>query len=235
MTRMLLALCIAFAVTGAAAQDAFVQSSNIALIQPAQTMACGDVLILPAGAIVRLIDSQGNSIERTGPYEGPAIPCGGQASSTIKRLFSLASRDEYFRSMGAVRAGPAKALSTCSAASKAKAVLDIEADTTYCAPANGPLPCLYVRPNAGLNRFALSAAGGDVATVQLAEGQTQVEWPKSLPFKPGLAYTVAAADEPQVNIFTVVAMPKGTGRDLVLAMADKGCERQAAQALLELK
>ena len=180
MIRALTAICFALVAMTAAAQDAFVQSSTVATIKPAQTMTCDQPLDLPAGALVRLIDSQGNTIEHRGPYAGPAVPCKAEASGTLKRLFSVVGRDQYFRSMGAVRAGPAKAISTCSAASKASAVLDIEADAAYCVPADGQPPCLYIRPNAGLAQFALSATGGGVAKVQMAMGQTEIDWPKSL-------------------------------------------------------
>ncbi len=235
MIRIVLAICIGLCTTAVRAQDVFVQSSTTDGIRIGQTMACDAPLDLPAGAVVRLLNAQGSAVERCGPYKGPAMPCQGASSGALKRLFSVVGRDQFFNSVGAVRAGPAEIISTCSAASKAQAELDIEADRTYCAAGNRPPPCLYIRPNAGLSPFALSASDGGLAKVQLAEGQTEVDWPESLPFKSGVTYTVATSDEPQVNVFTVAAMPKGAGQKLVIAMAEQGCDRQAAQALLQLR
>ncbi len=232
---ILLAICIGLSAASVRAQDVFVQSSTTDSIRMGQTMTCDAPLDLPAGAVVRLLNAQGGAIERRGPYKGPAMPCQGASSGALKRLFSVVGRDQFFNSMGAVRAGPAKAVSTCSAASKAQAVLDIEADKTYCAAANRQPPCLYIRPKAGLSPFVLTASDGGFAKVQLADGQTEVDWPKSLPFKAGVTYTVAASDEPEVNEFTIVAMPRGAGQKLVIKMAEQGCDRQAAQALLQLR
>jgi len=221
-TALIAVLLVLVAPAVALAAQAVVIKSTADGLAVGAMVETGQAIDVPAGAAVTLVSPTGQTVTRTGPYNGPAVGDGGGGNESVARTISgfLSKKGKETR-VGAVRAAGNRA-------PDAAGVIPINAAGRVCAgPDGAPLwrPETEAAQTVTLREMA-SRASVDVA---FAAGEATAAWPDGLPLRDGGTYLVRTKGAVRSARLTLSVAPEPIENDAVrLAwMIDQGCARQA--------
>ncbi len=219
-----------------AAAEAVVLSSTVPELPAGHVIATGGTVSLPEGATVTLITQTGETITLTGPHDGVVGPAAGDADtlSTIARL--VQGQPEDLSTLGTTR-GSAPDPAEAGHAEVPLDGVDIErAGVTCLQPDNAPV-LVRARTEDDLHLVFATAVAGTAAeaAVHWLAGETVAQWPDALPLSDGAEYVALPSGGGREIRVVVMARGELGEVDWIARLADVGCERQAYEALAELR
>jgi len=235
---LVISACVALA-TGAAQAELVVIASTAPGISAGKLLSNGEILSVPDGAMVMLLDQAGRSLTINGPYSDVA---GGkdQAESGSKVMVAVASllrsSDDY-EEFGATRGITLSAPSgTATSAAIPENAIDVTRSTTFCVRA-GLSPVLW-RPDQNLGTDYKLSAHGDGTPLDFANNDALVAWPSNVPLEAG-TYRITGAGRTSDAAMITLRIASGDAAisepERIAWLAGQGCADQAKRHLASLR
>lgn len=216
-----------------------VVSSTAEGLKKGDAIQGGQVLFLPAGTRLVLLDGGGKVLTLRGPYSG--TPSGGPIDN--KGIFGTGALGKLFgavreqgaapnRGLGAFRSIGA-GLGQAESPSGISVNISSAESATYCVP-KGQNPVLFASaPDAGKLTVKAVAGGASAALTWPKTGN--LPWPAGVPIKDGASYQLIDNNgaTQTVKLHVVDDAPQSGQRALWLA--ERGCLRQAVEAAERLE
>lgn len=214
----------------ASADEIVIIESTAPLIEAGVILDSADVVDVPDGTEIVIVEEDGSSRTITGPYNAP-ISAAGSSSGDSGLIASIGKLVEARRTeqqvLGAIRAAPGQVAPDVYA-------IDIARSRTVCIPSN-TAPTLWRPATLALESEILVTrdADGAVNTRLWPKGKQFLSWPDSPKAKDGERYTIRLRALPRPSKIDVRIMPLSLTSFAEKSgwMFQQGCRRQAERLL----
>jgi hypothetical protein len=214
----------------ASADEIVIIESTAPLIEAGVILDSADVVNVPDGTEIVIVEEDGSSRTITGPYNAPISAAGSSSSdqgliASIGKLVEARKTEQQV--LGAIRAAPGQIAPNVYA-------IDIARSRTVCIPSN-TAPTLW-RPATLALESEISVtrdADGAVDTRLWPKGEQSLSWPDNPKAKDGERYTIRLRALPRPSKIDVRVIPPSitSFAEKSSWMFQQGCRRQAERLL----